>query len=36
VLWLYTAEGAFAMSEDVDWTPWHGTPYTPFFSAHPA
>jgi peptide/nickel transport system substrate-binding protein len=36
VIYLYTAEGAFAMSEDVDWQPWHGTPYTRFVNARPA
>lgn len=36
VLYLYTAEGAFAMADDVDWQPWHGTPYTRMVNAHPA
>jgi peptide/nickel transport system substrate-binding protein len=36
VFWLYTAEGAFAMASDVDWQPFHGTPYTRFYTARPA
>jgi peptide/nickel transport system substrate-binding protein len=36
ILYLYTAQGAFAMADDVSWQPWHGTPYTRLANAQPA